>query len=150
MYIEWRLIKFPDLTPYELYDALRLRSEVFVVEQNCVFLDQDSMDEHCYHLSGYNNEQLVAYSRIVPPGIIYKESSIGRVVTSLLMRKTGIGKELMHRAIKAIYDIYGNSPIKIGAQLYLKSFYESFGFMQASDVYLEDGIKHIYMQKASS
>ena len=150
MDIEWKLIKFPDFTPYELYDALRLRSEVFVVEQNCVFLDQDSMDEHCYHLLGYKNEKLVAYSRIVPPGIIYKEPSIGRVVTTLLMRKTGVGKELMHRAIKAVYDIYGNSPIKIGAQLYLKSFYESFGFMQASDVYLEDGIKHIYMQKGSS
>jgi ElaA protein len=150
MDMEWRLIKFPDLTPYELYDALRLRSEAFVVEQNCVFLDQDGMDKHCYHLLGYKNEQLVAYSRIVPPGIIYKEPSVGRVVTSLLVRKTGVGKELMHRAIKAIYDIYGNSPIKIGAQLYLKGFYESLGFMQASDVYLEDGIKHIYMQKDSS
>ena len=150
MDIEWKLIKIPDFTPYELYDALRLRSEVFIVEQNCVFLDQDSMDEHCYHLLGYKNEKLVAYSRIVPPGIIYKEPSIGRVVTTLLMRKTGVGKELMHRAIKAVYDIYGNSPIKIGAQLYLKSFYEPLGFMQASDVYLEDGIKHIYMLKSSS
>src|SRR5688500_2452756 len=111
MDIEWRLIKFPDLTPYEFYDALRLRSEVFVVEYNCFYLDHDSMNEHCFHLLGYKNEQLVAYSRIVPPGIIYKEPSIGRVVTSLLMRKTGIGKGLMNRAIKAIYDIYGNIPI---------------------------------------
>jgi ElaA protein len=150
MNIKWRLIKFLDLTPHELYDSLRLRSEVFVVEQNCVFLDQDSVDQHCFHLLGYKNEKLVAYSRIVPPNISYEEASIGRVVTSLMVRKSGIGKELMHRATKAVYDIYGNVPIKIGAQLYLKRFYESFGFEQISDVYLEDGIKHIYMQKTSS
>lgn len=150
MNIEWRLIKFEDLRSFELYDALRLRSEVFVVEQNCIFLDQDGVDEHCFHLLGYQNDQLVAYCRIVPPRVVYAELSIGRVVTSPSVRKTGIGKELMRRAIKAVYDIYGNLPIKIGAQLYLKSFYESFGFLQVSDVYLEDGIKHIYMQKAFS
>ena len=150
MNIDWRLINFPDLTLRELYDALRLRSEVFVVEQNCVFLDQDGVDEYCFHLLGYQNDQLVAYCRIAPPGTIYKEPSIGRVVTLLTIRKTGAGKELMRRAIKAVYDIYGNIPVKIGAQLYLKRFYESFGFEQISDVYLEDGIKHIYMQKTSS
>jgi ElaA protein len=150
MNIEWRLIKFPDLTPHELYDALRLRSEVFVVEQNCVFLDQDGVDQHCFHLLGYKNEKLAAYSRIVPPNISYEEASIGRVVTSRMVRKSGIGKELIRRAIKAVYDIYGNVAVKIGAQLYLKRFYESFGFAQVSSVYLEDGIKHIYMQKTSS
>jgi ElaA protein len=150
MNIEWRLIKFPDLTPHELYDALRLRSEVFVVEQNCVFLDQDGIDKHCFHLLGYKGDQLVAYSRIVSTGIVHNEVSIGRVVTSPSVRKSGIGKELMSMSIKAVNDIYGNVPIKIGAQLYLKRFYESFGFEQISDVYLEDGIKHIYMQKTSS
>jgi ElaA protein len=150
MDIKWMLIKFSDLIPYELYDALRLRSEVFVVEQNCVFLDQDDMDKYCYHLLGYKNDKLVAYCRIVPQDIIHKEPSIGRVATAPSVRKTGVGKELMQKAIKAVYDIYGAVPIKIGAQLYLKSFYESFGFMQVSDVYLEDGIKHIYMLKSSS
>jgi ElaA protein len=150
MAIDWKLKKFSDLTPYELYDALRLRSEVFVVEQNCVFLDQDNIDQQCFHLSGYEQERLVAYCRIVPPGISYKEASIGRVVTSSSIRKNGIGKELMLEAIEAISDLYGNVSIKIGAQLYLKKFYGLFGFEQISDVYLEDGIKHIYMQKTSA
>ena len=150
MAINWKLKKFSDLTPYELYDALKLRSEVFVVEQNCVFLDQDNIDQQCYHLSGYEQERLVAYCRIVPPGISYKEASIGRVVTSPSIRKNGIGKELMLEAIEAISDLYRNVSIKIGAQLYLKKFYGLFGFEQISDVYLEDGVKHIYMQKTSA
>src|SRR5215213_7546860 len=100
MAVAWMLIKFSDLTPYELYDALRLRSEVFVVEQNCIFLDHDNIDQQCYHLSGYEHERLVAYCRIVPPGISYKEASIGRVVTSSSIRKNGIGKELMLESIE--------------------------------------------------
>jgi ElaA protein len=150
MTIDWKLKKFSDLTPYELYDILRLRSEVFVVEQNCVFADQDNIDQQCYHLSGYEHERLVAYCRIVPPGISYKEASIGRVVTLPSIRKNGIGKGLMLEAIEAISDLYRNVSIKIGAQLYLKKFYGLFGFEQISDVYLEDGVKHIYMQKTSA
>ena len=121
MNIEWRLKKFSDLTPYELYDALRLRSEVFVVEQNCVFLDQDNIDQLCYHLLGYKDNELVGYCRIVPSDIIYSETSIGRVVTSPSVRKTGIGKELMRQAITAVYDLFGHVLIRIGAQLYLKN-----------------------------
>jgi ElaA protein len=144
---EWVLKAFNDLTPLELYALLRLRSEVFVVEQNCVFLDIDNKDQQCHHLMGIQNDQLVAYTRLVPPGLIYEQPSIGRVVTAPEARSSGIGKLLMKQSIDHVHNLYGSQPIKIGAQLYLKRFYESFGFQQISDVYLEDGIEHIYMLK---
>jgi ElaA protein len=150
MQIHWLLKKFEKLSPYEVYSILQLRNEVFVVEQNCVFQDADDNDQNAYHLMGYHNKELIAYTRLVPPGDIYDQASIGRVVTSPSIRKSGAGKELMQRSIEAIYDLFGKQPIKIGAQLYLKKFYESFGFKQASDVYLEDGIEHIYMVKPLS
>ena len=95
MAINWNSKNFDQLNPYELYDLLRLRSEVFVVEQNCVFLDMDNLDQYCIHLLGYDGSKLMAYTRIVPPGLIYKEASIGRVVTSSSVRYTGAGKKLM-------------------------------------------------------
>lgn len=146
---EWVIKTFNDLTPKELYAILRLRSEVFVVEQNCVFLDMDHKDQECHHLMGILNNQLVAYTRLVPPGHIYEQPSIGRVVTAPEIRNSGIGKELIRRSIAGIQKLYGNTPIKIGAQLYLKRFYESFGFEQISNVYMEDGIEHIYMLKSA-
>jgi ElaA protein len=145
MAINWNSKNFDQLNPYELYDLLRLRSEVFVVEQNCVFLDMDNLDQHCIHLLGYDGSRLMAYTRIVPPGLIYKEASIGRVVTSSSVRYTGAGKKLMEQSIITLYKLFGSIPIKIGAQLYLKKFYESFGFVQMNEVYLEDGIEHIHM-----
>src|SRR5215470_7892235 len=98
--IEWKCKHFKDLSPYELYDILRLRNEVFVVEQNCVFQDADNKDQHCYHLCGWNGTALVAYVRLVPPGISYEQPSIGRVVTSPSYRKKGAGRLLMEQAIK--------------------------------------------------
>lgn len=140
------LIKpFDKLNPFELYDILKLRSEVFVVEQNCIFLDMDGKDQHCHHLMIRNGDTLVAYARLVPPGISYPEMSIGRVVSSPAARRTGEGKKLMQAAIEACYNLFGQGPIKIGAQLYLKKFYEGFGFAVSGPVYLEDGIEHIEM-----
>ena len=147
MQFEWCLKKFDALSPYELYAILHLRNEVFVVEQNCVFQDADNKDQHAYHLMATLGNQLVAYTRIVPAGEIFEEVSIGRVITSAQVRGTGVGKELMERSIKAAYELFGCQPIKLGAQLYLKKFYESFGFKQISEVYMEDGIEHIYMLK---
>lgn len=147
MQIEWLLKKFEELTPYQLYAILQLRSEVFVVEQNCVFQDADDKDQSSYHLMGFINNKLVAYTRLVPAGEIYEYPSIGRVVTSPLARRSGAGKELMQQSIDAVYQLFGFYSIKIGAQLYLKNFYESFGFKQVSKSYLEDGIEHIYMIK---
>ena len=94
---------------------------------------------------GFWNNKLVAYTRLVPPGYIYAEASIGRVVTSPAVRRSGAGRELMQQSIDRCYQLFGKGPIRIGAQFYLKNFYESFGFQQVSDIYLEDGIEHIYM-----
>lgn len=143
--IDWSLKKFHELSPLELYEILKLRSEVFVVEQNCVFLDMDDRDQMAHHLQGRINGQLAAVVRILPPGLAYEEPSIGRVVSSPLFRRKGVGIELMKKAIEETISFYGQVAIKIGAQLYLKKFYESFGFIQCSDTYLEDDIPHIKM-----
>ena len=143
--IIWTLKAFSELNPFELYQLLRLRSEVFVVEQNCVFLDMDDLDAKSLHLQGRIDGAIIAYVRILPPGLAYEEPSIGRVVTSPGSRKIGAGKALMKKAIQETESIYPNKPIKIGAQLYLKKFYEEFGFEKCSEMYLEDGIEHIKM-----
>jgi ElaA protein len=147
MELNWILKPFSELTPSELYAVMQLRNEVFVVEQNCVFQDADDKDQLSFHLMGFSNNKLVAYTRLVPPGLIYKEPSIGRVVTSPSVRSGGIGKHLMTESLKALYSLFGGLPVRIGAQLYLKKFYESFGFQQVSETYMEDGIPHIYMLK---
>lgn len=150
MQIQWSLKKFEELTPFQVYEILQLRNEVFVVEQNCVFQDADDKDQGSYHLLGSYENKLAAYTRIVPPGLIYEEASIGRVVTSPTVRRSGTGKLLMKESISSVFNLFGKRPIKIGAQLYLKAFYQTFGFEQVSDIYLEDGIEHIYMLKKAS
>jgi ElaA protein len=145
--LAWSLKEFNDLSPKELYTILRLRSEIFVVEQNCPFQDMDNIDQHCAHLTCWKNEDLVAYARIVPPGFCYEGfPSIGRVITSMLVRRKGVGKELLRKSITETEKRYNNS-IRIGAQFYLLKFYESFGFIKNSDVYLLDGIEHIEMTR---
>lgn len=143
--MNWVLKKFEDLTPHELYVIMQLRNEVFVVEQNCAYQDADNKDLHSFHLMGWKDNKLVAYTRLLPPGLSYPEPSIGRVVTSPSVRKEGYGRELMKTSIDNIYNLFGHQPVRIGAQLYLKNFYASLGFQQTSDVYLEDGIEHIEM-----
>lgn len=143
--IVWTLKKFSDLDAHALYDILRLRSEVFVVEQECVFLDMDNLDQKAYHLAGRAGNELVACARILPAGIPYAEPSIGRVVSSPRHRRSGAGMELMQEAVNETIRLHGNVPIKIGAQLYLKQFYEKHGFEQCSEMYFEDRIPHIKM-----
>ncbi|MDB5193311.1 MAG: family N-acetyltransferase [Segetibacter sp.] len=145
--IFWKCKAFDALSPHELYAIIRLRNEVFVVEQNCVFQDADDKDQRCFHLMGYIDGTLAAYSRLVPAGVTYNYMSIGRVITSPSVRKSGVGKALMEQSINQCYNLFNKQTIKIGAQLYLKHFYESFGFAQTSDVYDEDGIPHIEMLK---
>lgn len=135
---------FSDLTPAELYAIIHLRNEVFVVEQNCVFQDADDHDQAAHHLCGWMDEKLAAYARIIPPGKIYGNPSIGRVVTAPFARKQNLGKALMNKAIEFTVKTYGMD-ITIGAQLYLRKFYERLGFEKTSEIYLEDGIKHIQM-----
>jgi len=141
----WTDKKFNDLEPRELYAILQLRSEVFVVEQNCVFQDMDNKDQVSHHLMGWQGDKLVAYSRIVPAGISYVEFSIGRIVSSPAVRGQGIGRVLVNKSIQLAYSLHGKGVMRIGAQYYLRGFYESFGFRNAGDIYLEDGIEHIEM-----
>lgn len=136
---------FNELTLHELYAILKLRSEVFVVEQNCVFLDADDKDQVSIHVMCWQNEQLAGYTRIVPAGITYEEPSITRVVTSPQVRHAGIGKLLMNYSIRTTYELLGKTTIIISAQFYLRNFYTSLGFQQCSDIYMEDGIQHIKM-----
>jgi ElaA protein len=141
----WTCKTFSELTTDELYAILRLRSEVFVLEQNCVFQDMDNKDQRCHHLMGWREGLLAGYSRVIGPGISYVESSIGRIVTSPAARGFGVGRELLRKSIDTIYILYGKQPVRIGAQCYLTKFYESFSFVQKGEIYLEDGIKHIEM-----
>lgn len=138
---------FNELSPKELYEITWLRNQVFVVEQNCVYQDADRKDHKAHHLMGWAEDDLAAYARLIPPRLSYEEMSIGRVVTHPKHRRNGLGKELMTTSIEKIFELFGFAPIKIGAQLYLLKFYNSFGFVQCSDVYLEDGIEHILMMK---
>ena len=144
----WQCKKFEDLTAFELYAILQLRNEVFVVEQDCVYQDADNKDQPAFHFMGWKEGKLVAYTRIIPPGILYPEAAIGRVVTSPSARLHGLGRELMQHSIEHINKLFGKVPIKIGAQVYLLNFYTSLGFLQTSGIYLEDGIEHAEMVKS--
>lgn len=144
--ITWHCKSFTELSNYELYKIIQLRSEVFIVEQNCAYQDCDDKDLKAYHLTGWQEGKLVAYTRLFDKGISYEDAaSIGRVVTSPSVRGKLIGRELMKQSIAGVYQLFGKVPIRISAQLYLKRFYESFSFVQKSDVYMEDGIEHIAM-----
>ena len=145
--LTWSIRKFDELTNEELYQLLRLRSEVFVVEQQCNFLDMDNKDQKCAHLLGWKDGVLLAHSRIVPAGVSYEFPSIGRIVVSGKGRGMGLGVELLNVSIAELEGLFGKSVIRIGAQLYLKKFYQSFGFQKTSDVYLEDEIEHIEMTR---
>lgn len=145
MQLTWILKKFNELTASELYSILQLRNEVFVVEQNCVYQDADGKDPDCYHFAGWNGKNLVAYTRIIPPGVSYEQASIGRVVTSPKYRGTGTGKLLMKESINRTFSLFHCTSIRIGAQVYLIKFYESMGFVQSGNEYPEDGIPHIEM-----
>ncbi|MCF6213314.1 MAG: GNAT family N-acetyltransferase [Flavobacteriaceae bacterium] len=141
----WLLKKFNELTTTELYAILKLRSEIFVVEQNCAYQDLDNKDQKALHLFTEKKGKIAAYTRLFKPGDYYKEAAIGRVLITTSQRGVGLGHKLIEKSILELKRIYGNNPIKIGAQTHLKSFYEAHGFIQSSEEYLEDGIPHIYM-----
>ena len=143
--INWYLKKFDELLPMELYAILQLRNQIFVVEQNSVYQDCDNKDQPSYHLIGWQEDTLIAYSRLIPAGVAYNEPSIGRVGTAIMVRGKGIGRKLMALSITHAHQLFGDCSITISAQLYLKKFYKSFGFIPSGDVYLEDGIEHIKM-----
>jgi len=147
--MEWITKKFNDLSPEELYAVAKLRQDVFIIEQNCIYDDLDGLDDQAYHVSGFLNKQLVAYARIFPPGIKYEEVSIGRIVTSPSYRKQGLGKMLVKKSIEVCDSKFHGKPIKIEAQSHLQEFYKALGFIPQGDTYPVDGISHIIMIRPS-
>jgi ElaA protein len=143
MYFEFK--KFSDLSPNELYDILRLRSEIFVVEQNCVYNDLDGLDKDAIHQYFKKEGEVVAYSRLLKPGTRFTEYSIGRVVVRKSERGTGLGIEMMEEAKRFIINEWGATKIKVSAQSYLQRFYENLGFEIVTEMYPEDGIPHYGM-----
>ena len=147
--VDWQLREFDGLGVHVLYELLALRQRVFCVEQDCVYLDCDGKDLRSLHLLGRDVEgRLVAYARLLAPGISFDEASIGRVATHPDVRRGGLGRRLMVEAISRARTAFGGSPIRIGAQRYLQHFYESLGFTVASAPYDEDGIPHVEMRLA--
>jgi ElaA protein len=143
--IDWRFARFGDLAPREIHDLYRARAAAFVVEQDCAFQDLDGADPECWHLLGHEGAELVAYCRLVPPGVKFAEPSIGRVVTTHAARGTGRGRALMEEALACAEKLWQGRPIRIGAQHRLERFYEDFGFVTSSAPYDEDGILHVEM-----
>ncbi|MFT4889066.1 MAG: ElaA protein [Pseudohongiellaceae bacterium] len=137
---------FSELTTIELYALLQLRSEVFVVEQNCVYQDVDGYDQIAQHLLMYLGDELCAYSRLIPPGIKYESASLGRVVTRGSARGGGHGKALMKSAIAHCKRLWPQASLTISAQAYLEKFYQDIGFKVESEPYMEDDIPHIQMR----
>lgn len=136
---------FQELSIDELYDLLRLRAEVFIVEQNCPYLDLDDKDQKCDHLLVYDSQRLVGYCRLLPAGVSFDEISIGRVISAPSHRGTGVGKIVMELGIRYCKELFGAGPIRIGAQVYAKPFYEALGFVEEGEEYLEDDIPHVEM-----
>nr|HEX4318200.1 GNAT family N-acetyltransferase [Kofleriaceae bacterium] len=141
MELAWHDRAFDDLTVRELYAIIELRERVFVVEQACVYLDADGLDPRCRHVWAAAGDAVHAYLRYVPAGARYAEAALGRVVTAPAARGTGLGRELLRRAIAT----YGGAPLRLAAQAHLERFYADFGFVRASEPFDEDGIPHVYM-----
>lgn len=138
---------FQQLTIDELYAILQLRSEIFVVEQDCVYQDMDYKDQKALHVLGFKNKKLVAYTRIFKPGYYFENASIGRVIVAQNERKYKYGYDIMNASMKAVYDYFHTTTITISAQVYLNKFYSNLGFKNVGEEYLEDGIPHIEMIK---
>ncbi len=148
--LQWRCLLFQAMGVDTLYRLLRLRSEVFVVEQACAFLDMDGLDAQCLHVLGEQVSvdgvvHLQASARLVPPGVAFPEASIGRVVTAPAARGSGIGHMLMTESMRLIQQLWGPQPIRIGAQAHLEAFYKQHGFVSDHKPYIEDGIPHLEM-----
>jgi len=138
-------VPFSELTVTALYELLRLRAAVFVVEQRCPYQDLDGLDARAWHLTGHAGDELAAYARLLPPGAAWAEASVGRIVTAGAVRGRGYGRALVARALGELRGRLGDAPVRIGAQRYLETFYREFGFAVAGAPYDEDGIPHVPM-----
>jgi ElaA protein len=149
--ILWTILHFNDLSIQQLFDLLKLRTEVFVVEQNCPYQEVDDKDLSAYHIMGYSNKkELIAIARILPKGISYAEISIGRVAVKQAHRNKGLAHELNERSIRFIENRLLATSIRLSAQSHLRSFYEKHRFKVVSEEYLEDGIPHVEMLRSTS
>ena len=158
---DWRFARFEDLSPREIHDVYQLRAAVFVVEQECAFQDLDGADPESWHLLGYQGAPspsgegrdegpLLAYARLVPPGVKYEEPSIGRIITAQSVRRTGLGRTLVRESLARAGELWPGCAIRIGAQQRLERFYQEFGFVTASAPYDEDGIPHVEMLRPAA
>ncbi|ANU15083.1 putative acetyltransferase [Planococcus halocryophilus Or1] len=145
--MDWKVYQFDDLSARKLYDVLKLRVDVFVVEQNCPYPELDGLDQRSVHLLCSEKEDVLAYARLVPAGAKYEVPSIGRVIVHKDARGRGLAKELLERSIDYISNEWHAEAIKLQGQVYLKEFYESFGFQSISESYDEDGIPHVDMKR---
>ncbi|MNJ94128.1 putative acyltransferase [compost metagenome] len=141
----YEIKSFKELSTKDLYEILKLRNEVFIVEQECAYLDLDGKDEQSYHLMCFVNGNLAGYTRLLPQGISYGEAAIGRVVIGKDYRGLKLGRKLMEKSIQACENLFGTKIIRIGAQVYLTDFYRSLGFSESGQPYDEDGIAHVEM-----
>jgi ElaA protein len=145
--IQYQFKTFESLSIQDLYAIMQVRNDVFVYEQHCYYQDLDDKDQACIHVLGWNEQQkLVAYCRILPPGLTYPTHSIGRVLVISAYRKQQLGRALMQKTLDYLLSTYGKVPLTIEAQLYLQAFYESLGFVRTSDVFDDAGIDHVEMQ----
>lgn len=148
--VVWQWSRFDELGVSALYEMLRRRQEVFIVEQDCPYLDADGVDPVCLHLLGWleqadGTRELVASLRLVPAGVKYEEMSIGRVISTATVRGSGIGRALVEQAMAYIDAHHPGQAVRISAQQYLVRFYSGFGFVAVSEPYDEDGIPHVEM-----
>lgn len=146
--MKWVARSFGELSAGELYGLLKLRADIFVVEQECAYADTDGKDQKALHLMGYQGDDLVACARIFGPGDYLDQVSIGRVAVKRDHRGQALGKELMHRALETVRERWGAEPVALSAQTYLRKFYKELGFVETGREYLEDGIPHIKMIRA--
>lgn len=148
--MNWTTYRFDELTARKLYEILKLRVDVFIVEQNCPYPELDGLDQESIHLAYTENERILAYARLVPAGVKYGQPSIGRVIVHPDARSRGLAKELLTRSIDYIFSEWEPQEIQLQGQVYLQKFYESFGFVAVSDAYDEDGIPHVDMKLAKN
>jgi ElaA protein len=146
---QWKCKRFQQLNNHQLYDILKLRVDIFVVEQKCPYPELDDKDRHIEtrHLTAYDDSGLIAYARLLPPGLSYPDASVGRFAVEPSARNQGTGSLLMEKSLEEVDKIWPDSAIRISAQAHLREFYEKFSFIKVSDRYLEDGIPHIEMLK---
>jgi len=143
--MQWITHTFEELTPSELYEIIKLRQDVFIIEQECIYPDIDGYDNKALHMLGKSKKELVAYARIFEPGLKYKESSIGRIVVHPDFRNRGYGKKLVQNCINYCRKNYIGTGIRIEAQSHLQRFYENLGFVAKGEIYPVDGIPHVQM-----